>query len=106
MSAVMPNESKVPASTGRAAPPEPRAATATVSLKQIADEILGLRQRTTRKITDEPWFPKAVTPMSTSRVRRWLRCEVMEALATRAPRAAKAPEPASLAAARAERRAA
>ena len=78
----------------------PRVLTATVTLKQIGDEILGTRQRTTRKITDEDWFPQAVTPASTSRIRRWLRAEILEALATRAPRATKAPEPAALAAAR------
>lgn len=95
----MTNDSKAPARAARPASTT-RTATATVSLQQIADEILGLGQRTTRNITDEDWFPKAVTPTSTSRVRRWLRAEILEALATRAPRAAKAPEPAALAAAR------
>ena len=56
--------------------------------------LLGVSPRTLLKLRGEPWFP---SPLQLGpRATRWLRDELLEALATRAPRGGIQPKPPNL----------
>lgn len=67
--------------------------------KKQAAALLGVSLRSFEHIRSEGWLPAPI--ILSQRVLRWIRSEILAALAERAPRAHGVAEPAALAAARA-----